>query len=55
MSVFETTKFLIEFLMENPGRQYKSIDVARAIIEKYPQEAEQKRATRFLPSSISKG
>jgi hypothetical protein len=45
VSVFETTKFLIEFLMENPGRQYKSIDVARAIIEKYPQEAEQKRAT----------
>jgi hypothetical protein len=45
LSVFETTKFLIEFLMENPGRQFKSIEVARAIIEKYPQEAEQKRTT----------
>lgn len=43
MSSFETSKFLLKFLVENPSRQFKSIEIAQALINRYPEEAEAKR------------
>lgn len=44
MSNFETSKFLLDFLRANAGRQFKSIDLARELIAAHPLEAERKRS-----------
>lgn len=43
VKTFETSKFLLQFLKDHPGQQFKSIEIARAIINLYPAEAESKR------------
>jgi hypothetical protein len=43
MKSFETSKFLLQFLKDHPSQQFKSIDIAKALIDLYPEEAESKR------------
>lgn len=43
MKTFETSKFLLQFLKDRPRQQFKSIEIAKALIDLYPEESEAKR------------
>ena len=40
----ELTKYFIELLRANPGREFTAMEVARWILENFPEECEEKKA-----------
>ena len=43
VKTFETSKFLLQFLKNRPCQQFKSIEIAKALIDLYPEESEAQR------------